>query len=113
MGRHHELLDEVTDLAEAHPLRERLTAQLMMALYRSGQAAAALTAFQRARCHLAEELGIDPGAELRQLEMAILRGDSRMAPPRPARASAHLPGSRGIRSGSERGGRRDVPNAGP
>lgn len=53
----------------------------MLALYRSGQVAASLAQFQRTRHRLAEELGIDPGAELRRLEMAILRGDPLLAPP--------------------------------
>jgi DNA-binding SARP family transcriptional activator len=75
MGRHLELLDELNELTEAHPLRERLIAELMLALYRSGQGASALAVFQRARHRLAEELGIDPGAELRQLELSILRGE--------------------------------------
>jgi len=80
MGLHRQLLGELTELAEAYPLRELLTAELMLALYRSGQAAAALVQFQRVRHRLAEELGIDPGTELRQLETAILRADPLLAP---------------------------------
>jgi DNA-binding SARP family transcriptional activator len=87
MGRHRELLDELTELVEAHPLRERLTALLMIALYRSGQTAAALAAFRRTRQRLAEDLGIDPCAELRDLEVALLRSDAALAPPMLTRPS--------------------------
>jgi class 3 adenylate cyclase len=60
-------------LTRDHPLRERLWAQRMIALYRAGRQADALRAYQELRTHLAEELGLEPGAELRRLEGAILR----------------------------------------
>ena len=87
LGRHGELIAQIVDLVAAHPFRERLHAQLMLALYRSGRQADALTAFQAARNALVEELGIEPGPPLRDLEMAILKQDSaldaRMPPSQP------------------------------
>ncbi|MFI9384511.1 BTAD domain-containing putative transcriptional regulator [Kutzneria sp. NPDC052558] len=80
LGGHQEVLGEITAAAEAHPTRERLVGQLMLALHRSGQTSRALEVAQRARSRLAEELGIDPGAELRRLELAILRDDRDLDP---------------------------------
>jgi len=74
-GRHAGMVDELEQLISAEPLRERLWAQLMVALYRSGRQAEALRAYGRLRAVLAEELGIDPGPDLRRLEDAILRQD--------------------------------------
>ena len=75
LGRHAELVSELEALVQAQPLRERPRAQLMLALYRSGRQADALAAYRNARETLVEELGIDPGPELRELEAAILRQD--------------------------------------
>jgi predicted ATPase/DNA-binding SARP family transcriptional activator len=75
LGRHRELVAELEGLVHEQPLRERLWAQLMLALYRSGRQADALLAYQRARSVLVEELGIDPGAELQRLHQAILVQD--------------------------------------
>jgi DNA-binding SARP family transcriptional activator len=74
-GRHAELVGELETLVARHPLRERLRCQLMLALYRSARQAEALEAYRAARRELQEELGLDPSAELRQLEQAILRQD--------------------------------------
>jgi DNA-binding SARP family transcriptional activator len=74
-GRFADLIPELEALARAEPRRERLRAQLMRALYRSGRAADALAVFRATRESLAEELGIEPGPELRELERAILRQD--------------------------------------
>ncbi len=63
-----------------HPLRERLRALRMLALYRCGRQAEALEAFRDARARLVDELGIEPGAELQELERAILRHDPELAP---------------------------------
>lgn len=71
-----ELAAELTQLVAENPLRERLTGQLMLTLYRSGQQARALHAFEAARLVLAEQLGLDPGPELRHLQELILRGDA-------------------------------------
>src|SRR6187397_640463 len=75
LGRHVELVSELEALVQSERLRERPRAQLMLALYRSGRQADALAAYRDARETLVEELGIDPGPELRELEAAILRQD--------------------------------------
>ena len=75
LGRHAELVSELEALVQSQPLRERPRAQLMLALYRSGRQADALAAYRAAREMLVEELGIDPGPELKELEAAILRQD--------------------------------------
>jgi DNA-binding SARP family transcriptional activator len=80
-GRHAALAGELERLVAEHPLRERLRAQLMLALYRSGRQAEALDAFQDARRALTEELGIEPSQELRQLQRAILGQDTGLALP--------------------------------
>ena len=75
LGRHAALVAELDALAAAHPLRERLRGQLMLALYRSGRQAEALAAYQSARRLLVDELGIEPSSALQELERAILRQD--------------------------------------
>ena len=72
-GRHGELVGELKALTRAHPLRERLWAQRMVALYRAGRQAEALRAYQELRRLLGDELGIEPSEALRRLEGAILR----------------------------------------
>jgi DNA-binding SARP family transcriptional activator len=75
LGRHRQLLPELEAAAASQPLDERLTGQLMIALYRNGRQAEALETYRRTAKRLAEELGIDPGASLRALEEAVLRQD--------------------------------------
>jgi serine/threonine protein kinase/WD40 repeat protein/DNA-binding SARP family transcriptional activator len=75
LGRHARAVAELETLTRAHPLRERLWGELMLALYRSDQQAEALAAYERARTTLAEELGIDPTHDLRALHERILRQD--------------------------------------
>jgi DNA-binding SARP family transcriptional activator len=74
-GRHGEAISELERLIAAEPLRERPRAQLMLALYRSGRQAEALEAYTEARSALVDELGIEPGRELKELQDAILRQD--------------------------------------
>jgi DNA-binding SARP family transcriptional activator/class 3 adenylate cyclase len=75
LGRHGQLVAELEALVAEHPFRERLRGQLMVALYRAGRQAEALAVYRDARQALAEELGIEPGPGLRQLEGAIFRQD--------------------------------------
>jgi DNA-binding SARP family transcriptional activator len=75
-GRHADVVGELEALVAEHPLRERLRAQLMLALYRSRRQAEALEAYQEARRTLVDELGIDPSPELQDLERRILRQDA-------------------------------------
>jgi DNA-binding SARP family transcriptional activator len=90
LGRHADLVAELEATVVEHPLRERLRAQLMLALYRSGRQAEALEAYQQARRILVEELGIEPGRALRELEQAILKQDSELEPEaRPHAQEAH------------------------
>src|SRR4051794_2058921 len=92
LGRHRELVAPLEALVAAEPLRERPRAQLMLALYRSGRQADALAAYRDARRALTHELGIEPGATLRELERSMLRHDpavdapAGVAPPSPAAA---------------------------
>ncbi|MGH9277389.1 MAG: AfsR/SARP family transcriptional regulator, partial [Acidimicrobiales bacterium] len=72
LGRHAEVVARLRSLLEDHPLRERLWCQLMLGLYRCGRQADALRAFQRAKRHLGEELGIEPSRALMALEADIL-----------------------------------------
>jgi peptide/nickel transport system substrate-binding protein len=83
IGAGAELVAELERLVGEHPLRERLLAQLMLALYRAGRHADALATLQTARHRLAEELGLEPGLQLRELERRILRHDPSLGPPRP------------------------------
>jgi DNA-binding SARP family transcriptional activator/Tfp pilus assembly protein PilF len=76
LGRHAEVIAELQQLVGAYPLRERLHGLLMLALYRDGRRAEALAAYQQARRTLVEELGAEPGTELRELQQRALTGDS-------------------------------------
>jgi peptide/nickel transport system substrate-binding protein len=81
LGRGPELVAELDELVTRHPLRERLVAQLMLALYRAGRQADALDVYRRTRRTLVEELGIEPGHRLKELEQAILRQDRALDAP--------------------------------
>ena len=82
LGRHSALCPELEALAGEHPLRERLRGQLMLALYRSGRQADALEVYRAGRSMLVEELALEPGPRLRQLERAILEQDVALELPR-------------------------------
>jgi DNA-binding SARP family transcriptional activator len=81
LGRHDEVVSDLEVLIREHPFRERPRGQLMLALYRCGRQAQALEAFQQARRVLVEELGVEPGQALRELEQAILRQDPELQAP--------------------------------
>ncbi len=96
LGEHTRLAAELGDLLARHPLRERLRAAHMLALYRSGRQTEALHGYEELRAHLADELGLDPGAELIALHRAILARDPALDPPAvpaspPARPATNLP----------------------
>src|SRR5262249_25748458 len=78
-GRNGELVGEIEALIAAHPLREHLRSQLILALYRAGRQAEALEVYRETRRVLTEELGLEPSPELRELETAILRHDPAIA----------------------------------
>lgn len=80
LARHGELLGELTALTKEHPFRERMWAQLMLALYGCGRRADALQAYRQARDVLVEEAGLDPGQKLRDLYQAILDEDPALGP---------------------------------
>ncbi|HEU4348470.1 MAG TPA: BTAD domain-containing putative transcriptional regulator, partial [Actinoplanes sp.] len=80
LGRHHDVIAELERLVAAHPFREGFLGQLMLALYRSGRQVDALAVYSSARDHLADELGLDPGPVLADLETAILRHDPALLP---------------------------------
>jgi DNA-binding SARP family transcriptional activator/tetratricopeptide (TPR) repeat protein len=83
-GRHREVVAELDALVAAEPLRERLHAQRMLALYRCGRQAEALDAYRQARSVLVGAIGVEPGPELRRLQQAILVQDPALGPPTPA-----------------------------
>src|SRR5262249_27928361 len=84
LGRHADLVGELQGLVEAHPFRERLYEQLMIALYRCGRQAEALTIYRAARRTFVEELGIEPSPSLRRVERAVLDHDASLQPTAPA-----------------------------
>jgi DNA-binding SARP family transcriptional activator/basic membrane lipoprotein Med (substrate-binding protein (PBP1-ABC) superfamily) len=81
VGQDSELVADLELLVEANPLRERLRAQLMLALYRSGRQADALEVYKRGRRQLVDELGLEPSETLRRLEARILRQDPELGRP--------------------------------
>src|SRR6266513_227984 len=105
LGRHGEVVAELRQLVEAHPLWEHFHAQLMLGLYRSGRQGDALAAYQDVRRVLAGELGVDPGPELRLLQQQILAADPALVltgngaaapgPPAPGTPGLPAPGAPG------------------
>jgi YVTN family beta-propeller protein len=86
-GGHGHLIGELSILADEHPFVERFHGQLMLALYRAGRQAEALDVYRRLRTRLVDELGIEPGPSLRELERAILRQEASEVKRRPASAA--------------------------
>jgi len=105
IGRQTEAVAELRALVGLHPLDERLRAQLMRALYRSGRQADALETYRALRRLLDEELGLEPGRELRELEQAILRQDESLGAAVAASVPAAEPRPREIAPGIPRGPR--------
>lgn len=93
LGSHEAVLGELQALVHAHPFRERFQAQLMLALYRSGRQAEALKSYREARRRFVDELGIEPGPELQQLERSILAQDPTLVPPSGTLAASQPPAS--------------------
>jgi predicted ATPase/DNA-binding SARP family transcriptional activator len=103
IGRHAELVSQLEALVAEHPLRERLRAQLMLALYRSGRQSEALEVYRDASRMLRDELGIEPGIELQRLERAILEHASELDATVPsAREPVRLPAAPSPLVGRER-----------
>ncbi|MFK0043867.1 BTAD domain-containing putative transcriptional regulator [Streptomyces sp. NPDC090741] len=90
-GNCHQVLVDLYDSARRHPVRERFTEQLIEALYRTGRQAEALAEYRTVRERLRDELGVDPGAGLRRLELAILRAEVIGGPQAPAVGPAARP----------------------
>ncbi|MGH3758719.1 AfsR/SARP family transcriptional regulator [Actinophytocola sp.] len=90
LGRHVARVPHLRRLVVEYPLRERFTAQLMLALYRSGRRADALTAYLRTRDVLVEEFGIEPGAELQQVHRQVLGAGPGTDPPGPVAERLHV-----------------------
>ena len=93
LGRHESLIGELEALTTAHPMRERLWSQRMLALYRSGRQVEALRVYQDLRSTLVDELGVEPGHDVSWMEHAILSQDPALsfaAPPQEPAMGAHL-----------------------
>ncbi|MGZ4201805.1 MAG: ABC transporter substrate-binding protein [Thermoleophilaceae bacterium] len=84
IGRHADVIEEARALVADQPFRERVRGQLMLALYRSGRQADALEVYREGRRALVEELGLEPGHQLKQLEAQILAQDAELDPPQAA-----------------------------
>jgi predicted ATPase/DNA-binding SARP family transcriptional activator len=91
-GEHGEVVNELRSIVAEHPLRERSRRLLMLALYRAGRQADALTVYDATRDLLADELGLDPSPELQQLHQAILRQEDSLAGPERIPRPAHFGG---------------------
>jgi DNA-binding SARP family transcriptional activator len=103
LGRHVDVVAELEAVVAEQPLREHLHGQLMLALYRCGRQAEALEAYRRARRILVEEVGVEPGAALRDLQEAILAQDPALdAPPGPEDLPPALAGGSPILAGRDR-----------
>ena len=111
MGGHSTVVSELESLTARYPLRERMWAHLMLALYRSGRQAEALSTYERARQVLAEELGADPSPELRGLHEQIVNRAPALVAPEPVRPSVR-PSRVDLQPGTEFAGYRIVSTLG-
>jgi DNA-binding SARP family transcriptional activator/tetratricopeptide (TPR) repeat protein len=91
LGRHREVIEELTALQREHPYDEQVTEQLMVALYRCGRQGEALQVYERLRRTLAGDLGVDPTPPIQALHQRILRADPALTAPVPARGSSDTP----------------------
>jgi WD40 repeat protein/DNA-binding SARP family transcriptional activator len=102
-GRHDEVIAQLEELIAEEPLRERLHAQRMLALYRAGRQSDALEAYRRAREILVEQIGVEPGPELQRLQAAVLAQDPSLdAPPPIVELPVQLEGGSPLLAGRER-----------
>ncbi len=99
-GRHADAVAELEQLTQRYPFRERFWAQRMIGLYRCGRQSEALRTYAEARALLVDELGIEPGPELREIEAKVLRHDESLAIATPS-ATVVLGPQRAVRSGSD------------
>jgi YVTN family beta-propeller protein len=99
LGRARDVLPELERLRRENPFRERPLSLLMLALYRAGRQTEALSVFQTSRARLAEELGLDPGPQLQELQRKILAHDASLDPPRVGRSIARARPRRRLRRG--------------
>jgi DNA-binding SARP family transcriptional activator/tetratricopeptide (TPR) repeat protein len=99
LGRHADLTAELQHLAREHPLREQMHALLMLALYRCGRQGEALAVYRETRRQLVDELGVEPGPELRELNQRILQSDPSLLM-QPPREDADPPQDRGAGAGT-------------
>ena len=104
LGKHADIVAELSALVQAHPYRERLYQLLMVAMYRCGRQQEALAAYQSARRALVDELGIEPGQALKRTERAILNHDPSLEPPRvtPVAKPGNTGEERSVRSSGAR-----------
>ncbi len=112
LGQHHQVVGELRELVAAYPLRERLRAQQMKALFGAGRQAEALEAYRSARQTFVDELGLEPGTELRRLEREILTGRAGPEPAVPRLLPARSPDLAG-RTEAGAGIRTALTGAGP
>ena len=93
LGNHDRVIVDLIPLVAEYPLRERSRAQLMLAQYRAGRRAESLRTYQEARRHLVEQVGLEPGPELKHLHDQILRDAPTLMPARPRRWACEQPGA--------------------
>ncbi|OKJ50383.1 ATPase [Streptomyces sp. CB02009] len=112
-GEHGLLAGELAELVARHPLRERLRAVQLRALYRAGRQSEALAGYEELRTLLADELGLDPSPELTALHAAMLRQDATLSAPMPVPISAPIPAPAAVPSAAVRGATPPTAGGGP